>query len=85
MPRLILLIVLPVFLAGCRFAVVPMPNGKVAYVGSLLTDPHWTRAQINLDGSVVLEGYDSRVNAEATRSVVAGVVQGLLKTVVPIP
>lgn len=71
--------------AGCRMAIVPMPNGKTAFVGSLLTDPHWTKAEIRPDGSVVLTGYDSKVNDAAVGKITEGVVRGITKSIIPLP
>lgn len=76
-------VILALLCGGCRLAVVPMPNGKTAFVGSLLTDPAWTSAKINPDGSIELTGYASHVNAEATRNVTAGAVEGLIRSFKP--
>lgn len=65
-------------LAGCRAALVPMPNGKVAFVGSLLTDPHWSHAEIRPDGTFVLDGYNSKVNAQAVGTVAGAIVKSVL-------
>lgn len=72
-------------LAGCRMAIVPMPNGKTAFVGSILTDPHWTKAEIRPDGSVVLSGYASSVDDAAVGKITEGVVRGVTKSVIPLP
>lgn len=69
-------------LTGCRFAAIPTAHGT-ALVCSALTDPHLARVEIRPDGTVVLEGYASAVNSEATKSIVAGAVEGVLRGVKP--
>lgn len=72
-------------LAGCRVAVIPMPDGRTALVGSCLTDPHLIGVTVNADGSFEMKGYDSKINADATKAVVSGVAEGAIRAFITKP
>lgn len=76
------LLIALVLLCGCRVAVIPMPNGRTAVVGSLLTDPHLVSVDTHADGTWSMKGYDSKINADATKAVVSGVAEGAVRALI---